>query len=167
MWRFHAEDVADVEPLSTEDLGRELQLQPPQEQQGVPLRRDQQERARAKFNEPGEIKQPTGDRDNSVNFNSYQQHETAAWRAKLHAHMAELERCGDLSDLDPAGGAAQKRSREEEEAKKLAQQARAKQQAQQKALAAQEEDEEQSEYEKKRAENLLRNAEILKLLGLE
>ena len=50
---------------------------------------------RAKFGEVGEIKQPTGDRDNAVHFNSYRQHETAAWRAKLHAHMAELERSTD------------------------------------------------------------------------
>ena len=77
------------------------------------------------------------------------------------------ERLRDGLSRSVERGAAQKRSREEEEAKKLAQQARAKQQAQQKALAAQEEDEEQSEYEKKRAENILRNAEILKLLGLE
>jgi hypothetical protein len=60
--------------------------------------------SRAKFGEPGEIKQPTGDRDNSVNFNSYRQHETAAWRAHLHAHMAKLERSNNLPAADLAKG---------------------------------------------------------------
>eukprot|EP01043_Picozoa_sp_COSAG02_P078925 COSAG02_NODE_18013_length_966_cov_0.940023_1_plen_302_part_10 len=62
--------------------------------------------SRAKFGEPGEIKQPTGDRDNSVNFNSYRQHETTAWRAHLHAHMAKLERSSDLPAAELAKGAS-------------------------------------------------------------
>jgi tRNA U38,U39,U40 pseudouridine synthase TruA len=66
---------------------------------------------RANFNEPGEIKQPTGDRDNAVNFNAYRSHETAAWRARLHAHMADLERdlpaaalTGEADSITGSGG---------------------------------------------------------------
>ncbi len=61
---------------------------------------------RAKLDEPGEIKEPTNDRDNAVILNSYRQHETAAWRASLHAHMAELERSIDLSEAETAASAA-------------------------------------------------------------
>lgn len=61
---------------------------------------------RAKLSEPGEIKQPTGDRDMAVNFNSYRKHETALHAAKLLAHMAELERSVDLSEAEAAARAS-------------------------------------------------------------
>ena len=46
---------------------------------------------RANWNEVGEIKQPTGERDGAVLFNTYRLAEVTAWKAKLHAHMAKAE----------------------------------------------------------------------------
>ena len=46
---------------------------------------------RANWNEAGEIKQPTGERDGAVSFNTYRLEEVTAWKAKMHAHMAKLE----------------------------------------------------------------------------